>query len=56
VVPIPGTKRLAYMRENTAAAAVALTPEDLAWIEEKIPAGAAFGNRYSDGAMQLLDV
>jgi aryl-alcohol dehydrogenase-like predicted oxidoreductase len=56
VAPIPGTKRRAYMRENVAAANVKLTSEDLAWIEEKIPAGAAFGDRYTEGGMRLLDV
>jgi len=46
----------AYMRENTASADLKLTTEDLAWIEEKIPAGAAFGDRYTEGGMQMLDV
>ncbi|MGH9837963.1 MAG: aldo/keto reductase, partial [Blastocatellia bacterium] len=56
VAPIPGTKRRTYMRENIAAAKIELSPEDLAWIEEKIPAGAAFGDRYTEGGMQMLDV
>ncbi|MDX2032161.1 MAG: aldo/keto reductase [Blastocatellia bacterium] len=55
IVPIPGTKRLAYMRENTQAANVALTPEDLQWIDEKIPVGAAVGDRYIEQGMKLLD-
>jgi aryl-alcohol dehydrogenase-like predicted oxidoreductase len=56
VAPIPGTKRRAYMRENVAATSVTLGAEDLAWIEEKIPAGAAYGDRYSEGGMRMLDV
>ena len=55
IVPIPGTKRLAYMRENTASANVALTAEDLKWIDEKLPAGAAVGDRYYKVGMSLLD-
>lgn len=55
IVPIPGTKRLAYMRENTAAVNVALTTEDMKWIDEKLPAGAAVGDRYYTVGMSLLD-
>ncbi|HEX9005008.1 MAG TPA: aldo/keto reductase [Blastocatellia bacterium] len=53
VVPIPGTKRRTYLRENVAAANIELTTEDLAWLEEKIPAAA--GARYTEGGMRLLD-
>ncbi len=55
IVPIPGTKRLAYMRENTAAANVSLAAEDMKWLDEKIPAGAASGDRYYPLGMSLLD-
>ncbi|MGE0065989.1 MAG: aldo/keto reductase [Solirubrobacterales bacterium] len=48
VVPIPGTKRLAYLEENVAAAAVELSPEELARIDAAAPAGAAAGERYAD--------
>ena len=43
VVPIPGTKRLAYLKENAAAAEVALGAEDLAELDA-LPAAA--GSRY----------
>ncbi len=56
LIPIPGTKRRAYMRENFAAAEIALTAEELTWLTEKIPAGAAAGDRYFEGGMRLLDV
>ncbi len=46
VVPIPGTKRVAYLEENVAAAAVELTADDLARIEDSVP--AAVGDRYPD--------
>lgn len=53
VVPIPGTKRRAYLRENAAASDIKLTMEDLAWLAEKIP--TAIGARYTEGGMRLLD-
>jgi aryl-alcohol dehydrogenase-like predicted oxidoreductase len=48
VVPIPGTKRIAYLEENVAADAVELTAEDLAALDAALPVGAAAGERYSD--------
>ena len=41
VVPIPGTKRVAYLEENAAAADVELTDDDLRRLDEAAPAGAA---------------
>jgi aryl-alcohol dehydrogenase-like predicted oxidoreductase len=51
VVPIPGTKRRKYLEENVAALDVALTPDDLARIEEIAPKGVAAGERYPAAAM-----
>jgi len=48
VVPIPGTKRRAYLEQNAAAAAVTLTADDLARIEAAAPYGVAAGARYRD--------
>ena len=48
VVPIPGTKRIAYLEENVAADAVDLTAEDLAALDAALPIGAAAGERYAD--------
>jgi aryl-alcohol dehydrogenase-like predicted oxidoreductase len=48
VVPIPGTKRVAYLEENVAAADVVLSDDDLRRIDEAAPAGAAAGDRYPD--------
>jgi aryl-alcohol dehydrogenase-like predicted oxidoreductase len=55
IVPIPGTKRSTYLRENVASIDVRLAPEDLAWLAEKIPVGAAAGTRYTEQAMKMLD-
>jgi aryl-alcohol dehydrogenase-like predicted oxidoreductase len=48
VVPIPGTKRVAYLEENAAAADVQLTEEDLRLLDEAAPVGTAAGDRYPD--------
>jgi aryl-alcohol dehydrogenase-like predicted oxidoreductase len=48
IVPIPGTKRVAYLEENAAAADVELTEDDLRALDEAAPAGATAGDRYPD--------
>jgi aryl-alcohol dehydrogenase-like predicted oxidoreductase len=55
VVPIPGTKRRAYLAENISALDVTLTPEDLRGIEEAAPKGAVLGDRYPAQIMQTLN-
>jgi len=44
VVPIPGTKRVAYLEENVAAAGVELSADDLAQLEATVP--EPVGERY----------
>jgi aryl-alcohol dehydrogenase-like predicted oxidoreductase len=48
VAPIPGTKRVRYLEENVAAAAVHLASEDLAALEQAVPRDAVAGDRYGD--------
>jgi aryl-alcohol dehydrogenase-like predicted oxidoreductase len=48
IVPIPGTKRRAYVEENARAAEITLTEDDLSRIELAAPSGAAAGPRYAD--------
>ena len=55
VVPIPGTKRRAYLEENAGAAALELSPSDLARLEAIAPPGAAEGSRYPDAAYAYGD-
>ena len=55
IVPIPGTKRRAYLKENVAALDVSLTPTDLARIVEIAPPGAAIGARYPELGMQAVN-
>jgi len=53
VVPIPGTKRVAYLEENWAACDVELTREDLARIDAELPQAA--GERYDRSGMATLN-
>ncbi|MFC4536395.1 aldo/keto reductase [Sphaerisporangium dianthi] len=46
VVPIPGTKRRAYLEQNVAALDIALTRDELAALEKAAPKGAVAGDRY----------
>ncbi len=48
VVPIPGTKRVAYVEENVGADAVSLSDDEVRQIDEVFPAGATAGDRYPD--------
>jgi len=54
IIPIPGTKRIQYLRENVQAVNVTLTADDLLRIGEAIPKGAASGERYAAAQMQRL--
>lgn len=51
VVPIPGTKRLAYLEENIGALHVLLSAEDLATLDAIFPLDAAAGTRYPEAMM-----
>jgi aryl-alcohol dehydrogenase-like predicted oxidoreductase len=48
VVPIPGTKRRSYLRENVGALGVTVTDEELAALDAAFPVGSAAGDRYAD--------
>ncbi len=48
IVPIPGTKRVAYLEQNAAAGEVRLSASELARLDEIMPPGAASGDRYPD--------
>ncbi|MES2834424.1 MAG: aldo/keto reductase [Pseudomonadota bacterium] len=55
LVPIPGTRRIATLEDNIAAADITLTPEDLARIDAVFPKGAASGHRYAEAARSALN-
>jgi aryl-alcohol dehydrogenase-like predicted oxidoreductase len=54
IVPIPGTKRRAYLEQNCAALDVALTADEIAALSQAFPPGATAGNRYPDKQMATL--
>jgi aryl-alcohol dehydrogenase-like predicted oxidoreductase len=54
IVPIPGTKRRAYLEQNCAALDVALTADEIAALSRAFPPGATAGNRYPDKQMATL--
>jgi aryl-alcohol dehydrogenase-like predicted oxidoreductase len=55
IVPIPGTKRVAYLEENAGALDVELTPADLESIEKAAPPDMVVGLRYPEAQMSSLN-
>ncbi len=55
IVPIPGTKRRQYVRENVGALDVEITTEDLERLDEIAPMGAAAGERYAESGMAAVN-
>ncbi len=55
VVPIPGTKRRRWLRENIAAAAITLSEADVAALEAAVPRDAVVGDRYAPTSMANLN-
>ncbi|HEY6488212.1 MAG: aldo/keto reductase [Terracidiphilus sp.] len=55
IVPIPGTKRRAYLEENIAAAELRLDPEELAELDAALAPEAIAGERYNPQRMTLVD-
>ncbi len=56
VVPIPGTKRRAYLEQNVKALDVRLDEEDLKRIDSILPPGAAAGERYHERGMASVNL
>jgi aryl-alcohol dehydrogenase-like predicted oxidoreductase len=55
VVPIPGTKRRKWLRENIAASGVALSDADCVALEAAVPRDAVLGDRYQARSMGALN-
>lgn len=55
IVPIPGTRRPAYLAENLGAARLALAEADLALLSEAMSPQAVHGARYSSEGMQGIN-
>ncbi|WDM10798.1 aldo/keto reductase [Streptomyces lavenduligriseus] len=54
LVPIPGTKRRAYLEQNAAATGIELTADDLARIDAELPEPA--GERYDEAGMRAINL
>ena len=55
VVPIPGTKRVAYLEENLGALAIGLSADELAQLADIAPQGVAAGLRYPAAMMGTVN-
>lgn len=55
IIPIPGTKRIQYLEENIAATDVELSKQDLETIDSILKKYPDVGERYSEGAMKLVN-
>jgi len=55
IVPIPGTKRRAYLEENVAAAAIALDPAQMQALDEALAPTKIAGPRYGETMMSMVD-
>jgi aryl-alcohol dehydrogenase-like predicted oxidoreductase len=55
IVPLVGARRRDSLSESLRALDLTLTADDLARIEQAVPAGAAAGERYPEPLMALLD-
>jgi aryl-alcohol dehydrogenase-like predicted oxidoreductase len=55
IIPIPGTKQRKYLEENAAAVDIELTQRDLETIERLVARYPDVGQRYSDGALKLVN-
>ncbi len=56
IVPIPGTKRRRWLRDNIAASDVELTSEEVAALEAAVPRDEVAGGRYSEAGMTSVNV
>ena len=56
ILPIPGTKRIKYLEENVAAAAVTLSEAEVKALSDALPPGAAAGDRYTAEGMRGVNV
>lgn len=55
IVPVIGARKRQQLDESLEAMKIQLSPQDLARVEEAIPASAVVGTRYDPGQMRMLD-
>ena len=56
VLPIPGTRHPGHLRENVAAAEIALGQDTIEALDSAFPIGAASGARYPDSELKIVGV
>jgi len=56
IIPIPGTKRIKYLMENTQAEDIILSKEILDEINQIFPMGVAAGLRYPEMGMKMVNL
>jgi aryl-alcohol dehydrogenase-like predicted oxidoreductase len=56
LVPIPGTKRRTYLEENSAAADIRLSDDDVARLTAAFEPGVAAGTRYPEKQLKALGI
>jgi aryl-alcohol dehydrogenase-like predicted oxidoreductase len=54
-VAIPGARKVAHVRDNTAAGSLDLSAEDLKFLDEECAPGSATGGRYSEASARWID-
>ena len=55
IVPIPGTTRVGHARENAAAGDIALTPDQVARVDDLVNAATVTGPRYPPALQAVVD-
>lgn len=55
IIPIPGTKRIKYLEDNTSAIEMKLSEDDLKKLDDAAPFGFTKGPRYAPHAMKALN-
>ena len=55
IVPLIGARRRDRLREALGALDIRLTAEDLARIDQAVPAGATAGDRYDSHGMRMVN-
>lgn len=55
IVPIPGTKRRKWLRENVAALDIVLSDDDIAALEAAVPRASVEGDRYHEAGMRSIN-
>ncbi|MGL4661167.1 MAG: aldo/keto reductase [Klebsiella variicola] len=55
IVPIPGARKIAHLRDNAGAANITLSPEDILTIEDIFTPDNVTGLRYNQGDFNLIE-